>query len=57
MSPSGLKLVDEAIQKHGDDFWNDPNDGDGPNRGWIIEELLEILEKDNLDLEVERKNK
>ena len=22
------------------------------NRGWVIEELLEILEKDNLDLKI-----
>ena len=58
MTVADRKLVDEAIQKYGDDFWNDPNtddEGPNPNRGWIILELLNILGKDDLDLKVVRK--
>lgn len=60
MTKANLKLIDETIQKYGDDFWNDPNTDDGeespnPNRKWIIEEILEILAKDNLDLTIIRK--
>ncbi len=55
MTTEDLKLIDEAIVKHGDDFWNDPcDDGEqnNPNRGWIIVELLSILAQDNLDLKI-----
>ena len=59
MTTADRKLIDEAIIKHGDDFWNDPNDDDGeepsPNRIWIIGELLHLLAKDNLDLKITRK--
>lgn len=59
MTKADLKLIDESIKRHGDDFWNDPNTDDGegnnPNRGWIIEELLSLLSKDDLDLKVIRK--
>ena len=60
MTTADRKLIDKAIKKYGDDFWNDPNNNDdepnNPNRGWIIVELLSILAKDNLDLKVVRKN-
>ena len=46
MTTADRKLIDEAIQKYGDDFWN---------KEWIILELLEILAKDDLDLKVVRK--
>lgn len=61
MTNADLKLVDESIKRHGDDFWNDPNINDGgeleenPNRYWIIVELLSLLAKDDLDLKVIRK--
>ena len=65
MTTADRKLIDESIQKYGDDFWNNPNeDGEEPsypnnlnrsNRIWIILDLLNILEKDNLDLKVVRK--
>ncbi len=59
MTRKDLKLIDDAIIEHGDDFWNDENElyveegeQEGPNRGWIIEELLDILYKEGLDLKV-----
>jgi len=59
MTTADHKLIDESIERHGDDFWNDPNDDDeegpNPNRDWIVLELLRILEKDDLDLKVIRK--
>ena len=53
MTKADLKLIDEAIIKHGDDFWKDPNDDD--EGGWIVVELLEILKKEGLDLKIIRK--
>ena len=60
MTTADLKLIDKAIKKYGDGFWNDPNNNDddepnNPNRGWIIVELLHLLAKDDLDLKVVRK--
>lgn len=56
MTQKELARIDEAIQKYGDGFWNDPNDDDGegpnPNRGWIVLDLLDILKKDGLDLKI-----
>ncbi len=55
MTTEDLKLIDESLVNHGDDFWNDPNnDGeqDNPNRGWIILEILSILAQDGFDLKV-----
>lgn len=62
MIPSHLKVVDRAIQRHGDGWWNDiPKDGlEGdavPNREFILEELIALLAKDNLTLEVIRTNR
>lgn len=50
MTAGDLSLIDESLQRHGDDFWNKPNNG-----GWIITKLLDLLAKDNLDLKVIRK--
>ncbi len=58
MTIKELKQIDDSIQRHGDDWWNDEDEDDvlnadeTTNRGWVIEELLEILEKDNLDLKI-----
>lgn len=68
MIESHLKVVDRAIQRHGDGWWNEVK---GPafelslrgdetfvtNREWILEELITLLAKDNLTLEVIRTNK
>ena len=61
MTIADKRLIDDSIIKHGDNFWND-EDEDCPrvcttNRGWIVEELLELLAEDNLDLKVIRKRK
>jgi len=61
MTNADRKLVNKAIQDHGDDWWNDDNDengeGSNPNRDWVVDELLEILAKNKLDLKVVRKKK
>ena len=54
MTNADLKLIDESIKRHGDDFWEGEEEVN-PNRKWIIEELLSILAKDDLDLKVIRK--
>ena len=58
MTTADRKLIDETIRKYGDNYfwnWNDPNDSKDSNKGWVIDELLEILAKDDLDLKVVRK--
>lgn len=47
MTQEDLKIVDDAIQQYGDDFWNDDETGNEytANRGWVIEELVDILKK------------
>jgi len=45
------KIIDEAIQEYGDDFWNDEDhdvdlnpDGTPPtNRAWIIDEIFDLV--------------
>ena len=59
MTTADRKLIDEAIIKYGNGWWNKPiDDGGGgstTNREGIILDLLNILEKDDLDLKVIRK--
>lgn len=57
MTTQELKQIDDSIKSHGDDFWNDEDEEPSTglintNRGWIIVELLEILEEDDLDLKL-----
>jgi hypothetical protein len=56
MTTQELKQIDDSIIKHGDDFWNEDNSIEEgipeSNRGWIVEELLFILAKDNYDLKL-----
>ncbi len=63
MIPAHRKLIDQAIQRHGDDWWNFDIDEDLPeedqctNREWVVEELINLLAEDNLTLEVIRTNR
>ncbi|KKL27473.1 hypothetical protein LCGC14_2384790 [marine sediment metagenome] len=57
MTEADRKLINETIVKHGGSWWNESYlNYEGEEQcafvGWIIKDLLEILEKDNLDLKV-----
>ena len=56
MTKQDLEQVDRAIQKYGDDFWNDLDQHFGydgtTNREWIVAELNVILAKAGLTLKV-----
>jgi len=47
MDQKGRKIVDDAIQKFGDDFWNDSAESDytTTNREGLIEDLIEMLKQ------------
>ena len=53
-----LKFVHEAIDKHGDSFWNDPSEGnemgniDGSWNGYLFDEIISMLRMDGYDLEL-----
>lgn len=47
--------VDQALMRHGDDFWNktDPDEIDSlPNRAWVIEEIETALKHDGLAIRI-----
>lgn len=58
MKKEELELVYDAIDGHGDSFWNDPSEGnergniDGSWNGYLFEEILDMLKKDGYDLRV-----
>ena len=58
MTQEELAQIDTAIMEHGDEWWNNDEDceeGEAPNRDWILPELLEILEQGGLDLKLVKK--
>ena len=63
MIPAHIKIVDRVIKDHGDGWWNGVADKDLPkedqqiNREFVLEELLSILAKGNLTLEIIRTNR
>jgi len=52
MNAKEFEQVDQAIQKYGDDWWNDTENDEAPNREWIIKEINNILANDGLTLKV-----
>lgn len=55
MTTADHKLIDKSLTEYGDDFWTDESRDEAAGKDWVIDELLEILAKDNLDLKVIRK--
>lgn len=57
MKPKDLEIVHDAIEKHGDDFWNG-HDSEEQARGqkhWngtLFDEVVSFLNKEGLDLKV-----
>lgn len=47
MDQKGRKIVDDAILKFGDDFWNDEAEGDYTvcNREGLVNDLIEMLKQ------------
>ena len=55
---SSIRRVYASIKKHGDDFWNDTLVDAGKSwNGFLFDEVLEMLEKDGLDLELVEREK
>ena len=60
MKEEELKLVYEAIDKHGDSFWNDPSSNPDDNNamgsdswnGYLFDEIISMLRMDGFDLKV-----
>jgi len=49
MTKGETKLVEDAIQKYGDEFWE--------NNPWILDELVSIINEADIDFKVIRKAK
>lgn len=54
MDQKGRKIVDDAILKFGDDFWNDEPNFGAPyiNRVGLIDDLIEMLKQAGYELAV-----
>ena len=58
MKEEELKIVHEAIDNHGDNFWNDPSEGnvienkDECWNGYLFDEILDMLRKDGYSLKL-----
>ncbi len=54
MNQKDKKIVDDAILKFGDDFWNDEveSDCECTNREGLVDELIEMLKQAGYELVV-----
>ena len=59
MRKEELEVVHEAINRHGDSFWNDPSEGNEIGNaswnGYLFDEVVDMLEKDGYELKLVKK--
>ena len=59
MKEKELELVYEAIDNHGDSFWNDPSEGEVMGaedwNGYLFDDVVEMLEKNGYGLRIVKK--
>ena len=63
MKKEELRIVREAIDRHGDSFWNDPSSNPDDNNvmgseswnGYLFDEVVDMLEKGGYELKLVKK--